>query len=119
MDSDLEAFRLTTSSNTRLETKTKRKRNTQPFLKGPIPLPWLLRAATLPGKAPLLMALALFYLSGLRKTKQGIRLTGKQLEKFGVKRRTSYNALTKLETAGLVSVKRKVGRSPVVDILTE
>ena len=119
MDPDLEAFRLSTSPVHPTEAKPKRKPKTEPFLRGPIPLWWLLRAATLPGKTPLLIGLALFHLAGLRKTKSGLRLTRTIWEKFGVKRRTSYDALRALETAGLVNVARKPGSSPVVNILTE
>jgi len=122
MEHDLEAFRLHGSHHPqpqpKLPAKPKRKQ-TEPFVKGPIPLGWLQRAAKLPGKAPLLTALTLFYLAGLKRTRRGIRLSAKQLGKFGVGRRNSYDALSALETAGLVSVKRKVGRLPIVDILSE
>ena len=116
---NLEDFRLPASNHSSTESKPKRKRTTGPFVKGPIPLMWLLQVAQLPGKAPLLIALALFYLAGLRKTKRGLRLTKKTWEQFGIKRRSSYNALNALEAAGLVSVERKTGCSPVVDIITE
>jgi len=123
MDYDLEAFRLPTSPHPPVESsQPKRERATKPFVKGPIPLIWLSRAALLPGKSPLLIGLALFYLAGLRKTQRGLKLTKKTWEQFGIKRRTSYDALEALEAledAGLVSVERKSGSSPVVDILSQ
>ena len=40
---------------------------TVPFIKGPIPLAWMMAAATPPGKC-LHVGLALWYLAGLKKT---------------------------------------------------
>ena len=41
---------------------------TAPFIKGPIPLAWMMAAAMLPGKS-LHVGLVLWYLAGLKKTK--------------------------------------------------
>jgi hypothetical protein len=38
--------------------------------------------------------------------------------RFGLDRNAKYRALTWLEDAGLVSVERKLGRAPVVTILS-
>ena len=85
------------------------------FIKGPLPLLWMQRAAHLPGKA-LHVALALWYLSGLQKCRT-IRLATKSLAVMGVSRDAKYDALSRLEEAGLVSVDQRPGRAPVVTLL--
>ena len=84
------------------------------FLKGPIPLTWLIQAGLLPGKS-LHIGIALWFLSGLQKSKQ-VSLTRSVLEMFGVRRHSAYRALKLLESSSLVEVKRQAGRSPVVTI---
>lgn len=86
------------------------------FLKGPIPLSWLSVASSLPGKAPLAVALAIWFESGRRRSNQ-IILTSAILERFGVKRKSKYRGLRALEDANLISVHRKVKRNPVVTIV--
>ncbi len=86
-----------------------------PFLKGPIPVAWLARAARLRGKA-LAVGLAIWYQSGLCKT-QIIKGTHSLWRKFNISRGSSYPALLNLENNGLISVKRHRGRSPIITIL--
>src|SRR4051812_11889091 len=45
------------------------------FLRGPIPLAWLEKAAKLPGKAPLAVALAIRFESGRRNNARSVKLT--------------------------------------------
>ena len=52
------------------------------FLKGPIPLDWLSTAAKLRGKAPLAVALAIWFEAGRRKSNEVI-LTTAILARFG------------------------------------
>ena len=85
------------------------------FLKGPIPLNWLTIASKLPGKA-LHVALVIWYLGSLTKNRT-IKLSIKECSKFGVKRNAVYRALTALESAKLVSVKRKLGRCSIVTVM--
>jgi hypothetical protein len=84
------------------------------FLRGPVPQPWLRRAAELPGKA-LAVGLALWFLRGCRG-RWTVRLTRRTLQRFGVRRKPGYLGLKNLEAAGLVRVRRRVGVSPVVTI---
>jgi hypothetical protein len=84
------------------------------FLRGPVPLAWLRRAAELPGKA-LAVGLALWFLSGMKK-RRTLRLTRRTLQRFGVGRKPGYLALKNLEIAGLVCVRRQVGKSPIVTL---
>ena len=82
---------------------------------GRIPLDWLSIAARLPGKS-LHAGIALWFAAGLVKS-ASVPLSNISGLRFGLDRNAKYRALTWLEGAGLVSVKRKLGRSPVVTIL--
>lgn len=93
-----------------------KKKITGEFLKGPIPLPWLTLASKLAGKAPLAVALAVWFEAGRRKSKE-VRLTTAILKRFNVNRKAKYRALESLEKAGLVRVRREPRRNPVVTIL--
>ena len=85
------------------------------FLRGPIPLDWLSRAAALPGRS-LHVAIAIWFMAGLKKTRSVpvSNITGLQ---FGLDRNAKYRALEWLENANLVSVERQAGRAPIVTIL--
>jgi hypothetical protein len=88
------------------------------FIKGPIYLNWLLRAARLPGRAPVLIALALLYKSGVQQDDSiPIKVTNPLAEEFGVARKRKYTALKALEKAGLIRVEQGVKKSPKVTIL--
>jgi len=86
-----------------------------PFLKGPVPLWWLTRAASLPGKA-LALGLALWWLHGMSKD-DAIKLTGKALKAMNVSRDAATDGLRRLEADGLVSVQRAKGKRPVIHII--
>jgi hypothetical protein len=88
------------------------------FLRGPVPLPWLGRACELPGGKPLAVALAIWYLSGLRKSKENLRLGSDTLRHFNVTGRSAKKkALLQLERAGLIRVERRQGKNPLVSIV--
>lgn len=112
MSRDLDSFRLKDSG---LPQTPKPKRS--PFIKGPIPLKWIQKAVELPGRSTLVLALALRYQAGLERSNTDLRLTQKLLSVFGLKKRTAFDALTRLESAGLVSVERPPGSCRVVNIL--
>jgi hypothetical protein len=88
------------------------------YLGGPIPLGWLSRAASLPGRA-LHLGAALWFAAVRSKGKNpSVVLTDALADRFGLKARTTRSrALAVLERAGLVAVENRVGRSPVVTIL--
>lgn len=86
------------------------------FLKGPIPLDWLGRAAKLPGKASLATAIAIMFEVGRRRSNQ-IKLTTAILNRFGVNRKAKYRALKQLEGAQLISVIRTPRKNPIVTVL--
>jgi DNA-binding transcriptional ArsR family regulator len=92
-----------------------RKRKYRRFILGPLPLEWFQVAANLPGKA-LHIGLALWYLSGLKKSRT-IRLTSQARSGFGIGRQALYRQLAALENEGLISVERREGRRPTITIL--
>src|SRR3954471_13243617 len=69
------------------------------FLKGPVPWPWIVTAAALPGKA-LIVGLCLWRLAGATKNRT-IFLGNADLALFGVDRAAKSRALAVLERAGL------------------
>jgi len=94
-----------------------RHRRGEEFLRGPIPLAWLLSACRLSPKT-LAVALALWFKAGLSRNSPEVVASPNLLKRFGVAaRRTQYQALADLERAGLVSVDRGRGRCPRVTIL--
>lgn len=92
---------------------TKRPR----FLKGPIPYEWLIRAGELPGES-MKMAILIWHVSGLEKKRTGLPLPPRLWQDWYRNRKTFYRALERLEGAGLITVERRRGRSPVVSIVT-
>jgi DNA-binding MarR family transcriptional regulator len=97
------------------KNKLPRHKKGERFLKGPIPLKWLCRAATKRGKT-FHVAIALWHLASM-KGGPTVSLPNPLLASFGVNRYAKSRGLKQLEAAGLVSVKRNPGRNPVVTIL--
>jgi hypothetical protein len=85
------------------------------FLRGPVPLEWLSRAAALPGRS-LHVAVAVWFMAGLRKSRT-VPVSNVTGLKFGLDRNAKYRAREWLENAKLISVERQVGRAPIVTIL--
>ncbi len=117
---ELDAFRLPVDS---VPVRRKERNSRQPvarqqgaFIRGPISLAWLDGVLSLPGRGPLVVALALMYQSGLERS-PSVRVTHKLLKRFGIPPRTSHDALAKLEAAGLVVITKRPGRCREVEIL--
>jgi hypothetical protein len=83
-------------------------------LKGTVPLAWLETAAKLPGRS-LHVGLLLWYEAGVSRS-GAVHLSNILCLRFGIDRNAKYRALRSLEGARLVSVQRKLGRSPLVII---
>ncbi len=97
-------------------TRKQRRRRAARFLKGPIKLDLLHRAAQLPGKA-LAVFLALRHRTDLRGSVK-VTLPTKYLALWGVGRDAKYRALSALEAAGLIRiVDRRPGHSTVVALV--
>lgn len=87
----------------------------EPFLRGPIPLGWLEKAAGLGGKS-LNISISLWFLAGVTKSKT-VRFNQSRQERFGAKRDAARRALVLLENAGLISISRGNGRCPMVTLV--
>lgn len=114
---DIDELRLeaSLSANAQGSTMPRKRRLAQPFLKGPVPWVWLTTAARLPGKA-LHVGVYLWRMVGMAGAVPH-KLTMQDLEAFGVKYDAGYDALKRLEEAGLVTVVRHRGRKPIVTIV--
>ncbi len=88
------------------------------FIRGPIPLAWLDGVLKLPGRVPLVVALALAYQSGLEGSAR-VRFTHKLMGRFGVAPRSASRILELMQAAGLVRIHRPPGRCREVEILQE
>jgi hypothetical protein len=109
---DLEALRMPGADlemlRRRPSKKPPRHRPGEGFLKGPIPWPWLVLAARLPGRA-LPVALLLWREAGCRRRRTVPFCLSRGL-KLGVTVGSARRALRRLEAAGLVRVRRLPGR---------
>jgi hypothetical protein len=102
-------------AKSRAKEKLPRHKPGEKFLKGPVPLTWLARAARLPGKA-LHIGIVLWFLAGLKNTRSvSLPSTARQL--FWIDRSAKRRALGWLEQAGLIIVERHPGRNPLVTLL--
>lgn len=90
------------------------KKPQAPAFRGPVPISWLTSAARLPGKS-LHVGLAIWYAAG-RLRSQNVLLSNLDAHHFGLNRNAKYRALVWLETANLISVERKLGRTPVITV---
>jgi hypothetical protein len=90
--------------------KPRNPRLTGNFLKGPIPIAWLMKASALPGKASQI-GLVLRHLRGLRKNDTVILANG-LLEQFHISREAKYRCLKALEGAGLLTAEGQKDRNP-------
>ena len=81
---ELQKFRLTGKQNRRRTSKQPPPRHKQgeKFLKGPIPLKWLINASSLPGKS-LHIAIVVWYRAGLEKSRT-IKLSNITVKVFGL-----------------------------------
>jgi hypothetical protein len=92
-----------------------KKKQSEPFLKGPIPWSWIEAAMSLRGSA-LEVGLILWYQSGLKKSLT-VKLRPTMTSFLEIERKTLYRALKALEDAKLILVVRSKGSSPTVTLL--
>jgi hypothetical protein len=107
--------KLTYRAHGTLSRAPPRHKKSERFLKGPIPLPWLSRAAQLPGKS-LHVSIAVWFLAGLTRNRT-VQLSSRVSMTFGVDRHAKYRALRWLEEARLIKVIHRPGCSPRVTLL--
>jgi hypothetical protein len=84
-------------------------------LYGPIPWSWWLPASRLPGKTPQVASVC-WLLAGWSRSAE-FELAWDDWAEFGLSRFSASRGLDELERAGLVSVGRMPGRSPIVTIV--
>lgn len=111
----LDVAHLALNSNAPLTPSKRRRRRRGEFLKGPIPLAWLSAAGRLSGKA-LAVGIVAWHLAGLTN-KRTVKWRSKKAKQMGIERHAAYRALEALENAGLIKVKRHLGRTPIITIL--
>jgi len=87
------------------------------FLKGPIPMSWLNRAAAASGKgAGLAIGIAIWHIAGMEKS-NSIKLRPSLLERMNINRFAKSRGLKSLKNAGLISIINNRGQSPTITIL--
>ena len=95
----------------------RRRLRVEPFLRGPIPLAWVARAAQL-RKPALPAGLGLWFVRGVSKKTGPVRVSAALRKKVGLSAGQMLRGLRALEGAGLVRfVKDGRGRCPVVEIV--
>jgi hypothetical protein len=104
-----------TKTSKKCRTLSGPKSQSRRFVNGPIDLSWILNSARLPGKTPL-VGLALWYRKGFVEG-YTVKVSGALWRDFGVSRQAANKALDRLEKAGLVQLRRVVGKNPEVMIL--
>jgi len=86
---------------------------TDPFLKGPVPLSWLVKAAGL-GKSALMVGLVLWYMDGMRGQRSFRLSRGDIARLFKISRWTVLRGIKRLEQHNLIFVLREPGHKLVV-----
>ena len=87
--------------------------STDPFLKGPVPLRWLIKAAGL-GKCALMVGLVLWYRDGMRGQKTFRMGRGEIAKLLSVSQLTVLRGIRRLEEGNLIFVLREPGRKFLV-----
>ncbi len=105
----------TALAKARVKEKPPHHKSGEKFLRGPVPLGWLARAARLPGKA-LHVGIVLWFFAGLKNART-VSLPNNTLRLFDVNRNAKYRALESLEGGRLIAVERHPGRNPLVTLL--
>ena len=86
-----------------------------PFIKGPVPLSWLLKAANL-GKCALIVGLAFWYMDGMRR-QQAFKMGRGDLGRLlGASRWTILRGIRRLEIEGLIFVLREPGKKMIITL---
>lgn len=85
------------------------------FVKGPISLLWISKAARLPGRT-FHTALALWHIHCLKKS-ASIKMQSRFRQIFGISEESYSKSLKRLEEAGLVTIKRRPGQTPSVTLI--
>jgi len=93
------------------------QQKSEPFLRGPIPIAWLKRAAQLPGKT-INVGLAIHWIVGM-SANTTIKLNRSALANFNISADAASDALRRLEADGLVKLHKQPGRRPLIEVLSQ
>jgi hypothetical protein len=93
----------------------KRKRISGQFIKGPIPLVWMCEVCKL-SKNAIKTALVIRFLGGMIGD-DWIELRNNHITTFKLNRSGKSIGLRELEISGLIKIKRRPGKSPLVKII--
>ena len=85
------------------------------FIKGPIPFDWLRQANAMGGSTGL-VAVALWFYVGLQGARS-FKLDGRLDQLCGLTRQTRDQCLRRLQTAGLIHLRKRHGSYPSVQII--
>lgn len=92
-----------------------RKNFTGQFIKGPLPMSWMSEACKL-SKNAIKVALAIRFLGGILGD-DWMELKNNHIATFKLNRSGKSIGLRELETSGLIKIKRRAGKSPLVKII--
>jgi hypothetical protein len=95
---------------------TQHGRLSERFLRGPVPLRWLLKASTLRGSA-LAVGVLVWFRSGLERRRAGLTVPRELRESAGISRFSLARGLKALASASLVEVVHSPGRGVRVGIV--
>ena len=98
-----------------VDPSLRRNKVNEYFVKGPIPLWWLHKASTLPGKA-FTLGILLLWFHGMDPNKP-FKVTKKSLEEFSMSQDAYRDGLKRLEEAGLASVSRSPGQRALIRLI--
>jgi hypothetical protein len=94
-------------------TPTKRKKR-ETFIR--TPFSWWEKLSGCHGQT-LAVALFIIHLDWKSRGCRPVKLANGALDSYGISRRTKWRALKELESLGLITVERRVGKSPIIQIL--
>jgi DNA-binding MarR family transcriptional regulator len=94
----------------------KRKKANGRFIRGPIPWNWITKLSGLSSSSNL-VAWAIWHVAGLVSRETDLQIHKELLNDLNISRWTFARALSSLEKAGLVQVKRRKGARPLITIL--
>ena len=92
-----------------------KSRQTEPFLRGPVPMRWIAKAYEVARGSGLMLGLSLWWVSGMTKSRT-LSVNIRKLE-VGQSLRSKWRALKALEDAGLIRRTPEPGKKSRVELL--
>ncbi len=97
--------------------KTHRRRQREPFLRGPVPMAWLAKAQTLT-KAAMGVAIALWFQKGVRGQGGPVKVTSAVRRHMGLSNDQTRRGIQALAASGLLRVRKGGrGRCAIVELI--